>query len=485
MTTLAEAEAVEPAIMDAHTLDLLGFDKVRELLAGYAASSLGRDLARQIEPSTDVAAIRPNCPSRPKWSPPSAWASRRRSAGCTMSAAGPPGRHRHDAHGRATPRSRRDPDCTGAIYRYRMRLDEQLAGLIELLAGIEDLGTVGKSIGGCIDGRGHVLDMASRDLAAVRQKLADLDEKVKAEISRLLRDPELRKILSYPNATVNGDHYVLPVAVNHRHKVPGVVHRTSSTGETVFIEPASIAGLSAERVRLKADEDREVKRVLRRLSGEVGRVAKPLCYALDVIAQLDLITAKARFSRDFDMYPPDVNTEGRLWLRSARHPLLEHLFRNERRETDHDAEPSLDPTHHSTLTNLHAQGRADRRPPRHRLQPARHHRAEHRRQNGHAQDDRPALPDGPVRDAHPGGRGQPGPGLPAHPGRHRRRAEPGTIAQHVQLAHLADRHHLRDRRRRQPGAARRTRRRHRPDRRGGPGPGHPRPARQASAAGRW
>src|SRR5581483_8211644 len=180
-----------------------------------------------------------------------------------------------------------------------------------------------------IDSRGHVLDMASRDLAAVRQKLFDLDEKVKAEIRRLLRDPELRRILSYPNATIHGDHYVLPVAVNHRHKVHGVVHRMSGTGETVFIEPASIAGLSAERVTLKADEDREVKRVLRRLSGEVGRVAKPLCYALDVIAKLDLVTAKARYSRDYDMYPPDVNTDGRLWLRSARHPLLEHLFRNE------------------------------------------------------------------------------------------------------------------------------------------------------------
>ena len=67
------------------------------------------------------------------------------------------------------------------------------------------------------------------------------------QIKRLLRDVELRKILRYPNATVSGDHYVLPVAVNHRHKLQGVVHRTSSTGETVFIEPAGVASLSAER----------------------------------------------------------------------------------------------------------------------------------------------------------------------------------------------------------------------------------------------
>lgn len=321
--------AAEPAIMDAHTLGLLQFDKVRELLAGYAASSLGRELALRVEPSTDIETIR-------------------RDLGLVtemVTALGlgqaPPFSGLHDVRllaRRAAIGTMLTADqllqvgetlgCTGAIYRFRMRLAEHLTGLIDLLSGIEDLGIVGKSIGGCIDGRGHVLDMASRDLAAVRQKLFDLDEKVKAEIKRLLRDPKLRDILSYPNATVSGDHYVLPVAANHRHKVPGVVHRVSGTGETIFVEPASVANLSAERVALKADEDREVKRVLRRLSGEVGRVARPLTYALDVIAQLDLITAKARYSRDYDMWAPDLNTDGRLWLRQARHPILAHLFRD-------------------------------------------------------------------------------------------------------------------------------------------------------------
>jgi DNA mismatch repair protein MutS2 len=316
--------------MDAHTLDLLGFDKLRALLAGYAASSLGADLVRQIEPSRDAAVVRKEIALVTEMvtalglnqAPPFAGlhdvrlVAKRAKIGTMLTA-------------EQLMEVAEALNCTGAMYRYRMRLAEHLSGLIDHLSGIEDLGTVGKSIGGCIDSRGHVLDMASRDLAAVRQKLYELDEKVKAEIRRLLRDPELRKILSYPNATVHGDHYVLPVAANYRHKVPGVVHRVSNTGETLFVEPASIAGLSAERVQLKADEDREVKRVLRRLSAEVGRVANPLVYALEVIAKLDLITAKARYARDYDMYPPDVNTEGRLWLRRARHPLLEALFRND------------------------------------------------------------------------------------------------------------------------------------------------------------
>jgi DNA mismatch repair protein MutS2 len=318
------------ALMDAHTLELLGFDKLRALLATYTASSLGRDLAQQIDPSTDATVIRKEIALTSEMveaiglnqSPPFAGLhdvrllARRAAIGTMLTA-------------EQLIEVAEALNCTGAMYRYRMRLAEHLTGLIDHLSGIEDLGTVGKSIGGCIDARGHVLDMASRDLATVRQKLYDLDEKVKAEIRRLLRDPELRKILSYPNATVHGDHYVLPVSVNYRHKVPGVVHRVSNTGETLFVEPASIAGLSAERVQLKADEDREVKRVLRRLSSEVGRVSKPLVYSLDVMAKLDLITARARYARDFNMYAPDVNTEGRLWLRGARHPLLESLFRNE------------------------------------------------------------------------------------------------------------------------------------------------------------
>jgi DNA mismatch repair protein MutS2 len=327
MITL-DAQREPAALMDAHTLELLGFDKLRALLAAYTASSLGRDLAQQIEPSTDAAAVRKEIGLTGEMveaiglnqSPPFAGLhdvrllARRAAIGTMLTA-------------EQLIEVAEALNCTGAMYRYRMRLAEHLTGLIDHLSGIEDLGTVGKSIGGCIDARGHVLDMASRDLAAARQKLYELDEKVKSEIRRLLRDPELRKVLSYPNATVHGDHYVLPVAANYRHKLPGVVHRVSNSGETLFVEPAGIAGLSAERVQLKADEDREVKRVLRRLSGEVGRVSKPLVYSLDVLAKLDLVTAKARFARDFDMYAPDVNDEGRLWLRQARHPLLEAMFR--------------------------------------------------------------------------------------------------------------------------------------------------------------
>ncbi|MCS7046679.1 MAG: DNA strand exchange inhibitor protein [Gemmataceae bacterium] len=316
--------------MDAHTLELLQFAKVRELIAAEAGSTLGKDLARQALPSTDAEAIRSELALVAELVqilgegqvPPVAGLSdvrlliRRAAIGAMLSA-----EQLLEVAGVLS--------ATGNVYRFRMRLGPQYVRTIQLLAPVEDLGLMAKSIQGCIDARGQVLSMASPDLAQVRLKIAELDDKIQQRLKQLLRDPELRKALRYDHATISGEHFVLPVAVNYRHLVPGVIHRTSSTGETVFVEPAEIAGLGAERVVLKADEQREINKVLRRLSGEVGRLARPLTYALDAMARLDYVTAKAKFARAYGLNCPDLNTEGRLWLRAARHPLLEHLFRTQ------------------------------------------------------------------------------------------------------------------------------------------------------------
>ncbi len=320
--------------MDAHTLELLEFPKIRELLAGYAACSLGKELARQLEPGRDAESIRAEIALVTEMtealvrglSPPFGGLHdirllvRRAAIGSMLSAT-------------ELLEVKDTLQCTGAVYRYRMRLDERWTRLSDLLARVEDLGLVGKTIEGCIDGRGSVLDMAGPELANVRLRLRELEERAQGHIRRLLRDPELRKILRYPNATVSGDHYVLPVAVNYRHKLPGVVHRTSSTGDTLFVEPAGVANLSAERALLKLEEEKEVQKILRRLTGEVGRVARQLQIAIDILARFDLVHAKARYSLDYHMAAPDSNTEGRLWLRQARHPLLEHIFRHDDTET--------------------------------------------------------------------------------------------------------------------------------------------------------
>lgn len=316
-------------MIDSHSLELLEFSKIRELVAGLAVSPLGKELARSLTPRTDLDSLRneialvtelAECLAGGHQPPLSGLSDvrlliRRAMIGSQLSAA-------------ELLAVKELLACTGHMYRYRMRLGERFQRLSHFLARVDDLGMTAKTIEGSLDDRGRLLDMASPALAAVRQKLRELEERMQAQLRRLLRDPEVRKILRFPNATLNGDHYVLPVAANHRHRLPGVVHRTSASGDTVYIEPAALASLAAEKALLKVDEEKEEGRILRQLTAVVGKVARPLQVALEVLAQFDLLQAKARFSLEYRHWPPELNDQGRLRLRQARHPLLEHLFRH-------------------------------------------------------------------------------------------------------------------------------------------------------------
>ncbi len=322
-------------LMDAHTLELLEFTKVRDLVASYAITSLGKQLASQIQPMQQVDLIQKQITLvtemtealSAKQAPPLSGVSdirlliRRAAIGSSLT----PNEFNQVKEVLA---------ATGAAYRYRMRLDPRWNSLITLLARVEDMGSLARTIEGIIDSRGQVHDMASPELGSVRQRLHELDERVQQELKRILRDPVIRSALRYSHATLSGDHHVLPVAVNHRQKVPGVVHRTSSTGDTVYVEPAGIANMNADRSLIKVEEDKEIARILRRLTAEVAQVAKPLQVALDLLAQIDLVQAKAQYSLEYEMNAPRINTERRLWLHSARHPLLLHLFRHQATATE-------------------------------------------------------------------------------------------------------------------------------------------------------
>jgi DNA mismatch repair protein MutS2 len=126
-----------------------------------------------------------------------------------------------------------------------------------------------------------------------------------------------------------GHHYVLPIAKEHRGEIQGSVHRTSASNETVYIEPQAIAEHSAQLSFLRAREAKEIRRILRWLSAQVGQVADSLLGSLETLGELDLIHARGRYSLDGRMSPPDFNEEGKLALRGARHPLLEALFRGD------------------------------------------------------------------------------------------------------------------------------------------------------------
>ena len=314
--------------MDPRSAEILEFPKIREILCSYAESSLGSELAQAIRPLSSVEEIR----------------AEQKLLGEMMDAVssdlGPPVARLKDIRllvRRAAIGAQMDAGqlleicevllLTGAIFRWRSKLNERHHGLDDLAATISDLGPVARNIQGCIDSRAHVLDMASVELAEVRRKIAELDERLKNLVTRFLKDPEIRKVLRYPKASMEGDRFVLPVAANHRHRISGVVHRTSASGETLFIEPLAIANLGVERSLLKVEEEREIRKILRRLAGEVAKVANPLGHAINQMAKLDFLQAKSRLGLDYRMSIPHFSNENKMLLKAAKHPVLSQIFR--------------------------------------------------------------------------------------------------------------------------------------------------------------
>jgi DNA mismatch repair protein MutS2 len=316
--------------MDAHTLDLLEFEKVRSLVAAQAACSLGKDAARRMEPSTDPGEIRARQSLTTEM------------ADALSSGLHPPFGGLHDIRPlvrRARVGSTLAAEelaetvetlrAIDALRDWLERVGDQFPRLGGMKAAVGHFEGVSNAIDACIDSRGKILDTASRKLSAIRREVGQVEERIQETLRRMLRSPEMKRIMRYPNFTMVGHHYVLPIAKEHRGEIQGSVHRTSASNETVFIEPQAIAEQSAQLSYLQAKEAKEIRRILRWLSAQVGQVADELLGSLDTLADLDLIFARARYSLDYRMSPPDFNTEGRLSLRGARHPLLEALFRTD------------------------------------------------------------------------------------------------------------------------------------------------------------
>jgi DNA mismatch repair protein MutS2 len=213
----------------------------------------------------------------------------------------------------------------GLLSGWMARVGDQFPRLGGLRAGVGEFSAVAAAIESCLDSRASVLDTASRRLSALRREIAQTQERIQETLRRMLRDPEIRRILRYPNFTMVGHHYVLPVAKEHRGELQGSVERSSATNETVYIEPTAISEHSAQLSYLRSREAKEIRRILRWLTAQVGMVADSVMQTLTVMTRLDLIYASARFSMSYRMSAPSMNFEGQLVLHEARHPLLEAI----------------------------------------------------------------------------------------------------------------------------------------------------------------
>lgn len=169
----------------------------------------------------------------------------------------------------------------------------------------------------------EVADTASPELQAIRKRIQRAEAKVREHLDVLIHSTTKQKFLQEQIVTMRFGRYVVPVKAEYRSEIPGLVHDTSSSGATIFVEPMSVVEANNEIRVLQAEEKEEIERILIALSAEVGSFANELCTGYQMAVELDLIFAKASLAYDMKATLPKLNDNGRVELRQARHPLID------------------------------------------------------------------------------------------------------------------------------------------------------------------
>lgn len=201
-----------------------------------------------------------------------------------------------------------------------------LAGRAASLADFRD---VHGAIRRCLLPNGEVSDEASPALGRIRATVAETREAIQKTLKQILRARNAEAGEDY--VTLRNERFVIPVRVENRRSVHAVVHGTSATGQTVFLEPFETVEANNQLVQLAEDEAAEIARILRELTERLEASRGPLQSATATIAQLDGVFARARFARDFDAAVPEFSNADELRLADARHPVLEDKLKKEHR----------------------------------------------------------------------------------------------------------------------------------------------------------
>lgn len=169
---------------------------------------------------------------------------------------------------------------------------------------------------------GRVDDRASGELAKIRKRIMIAEDRLKQKLNEILRSQTYAGMLQDAVVSERMGRHVVPVKRQFSKSFPGSVIDASSTGATVFMEPAATARFHEELNRLKAEEESEVFRILAHLTGLVEMWCRELSINYEAVIHYDFIFAKAKYSRDLDMRPVKLNTSGRTVIVQGRHPLL-------------------------------------------------------------------------------------------------------------------------------------------------------------------
>ncbi len=169
----------------------------------------------------------------------------------------------------------------------------------------------------------EIADAASPELADIRRHKRAAAAKGRQILQKIISSPSYKNVLQESLITQRGGRFVVPVKAECRGELPGLVHDTSSSGATLFIEPMGVVQANNELKELEAKEEKEIDRILMSLSAEAAGFEENIIWDYDILVHLDLIFARGELSYEMDAMRPEVREDGGVMLRRARHPLLE------------------------------------------------------------------------------------------------------------------------------------------------------------------
>ncbi len=337
--------------MDAKSFHTLEFDKVLNILAGYTSFSAGENLARSLQPTTDMFEARQR-------------QAETREAVLLL-----------DTHTNITIGGARDVrqsvenalrgftlpaedllavrgTITAArnLRRQLIKAEDEFPHLADIAHLIEECPGIVSAIGNTIDERGEVLDSASAKLAKIRQEQRTVYGRIQDKLQRILQSSQ-NQYLQEPIVTMRNGRYVLPVKADAKGRLKGIVHDHSGSGATLWMEPIGTVELNNEYRGLHLQEQEEINRILAELSAKIADQGDSIKRVVERMAELDLIFARARYAAviegiepEFEEWrtfapprppkhanerakwtPPPRNYHpgSTVWVKGARHPLLD------------------------------------------------------------------------------------------------------------------------------------------------------------------
>lgn len=307
--------------MNQRVLSVLEFNKIVEQLKKYAETSLGKDKAGKLMPSADLEEVK----KLQEETDEAAHILRlnhlipfggirdireslkRSSIGGVLSAL-------------------ECLDIANTIYGGRQvknfisGLEEELPILKNLAENLISLRELEQEIKRCIDDYGEILDNATPKLRGLRSSIRAFESRVRERLESYTRTHS--QMLSDAIVTIRNDRYVLPVKHEYRSQIGGIVHDQSSSGQTLFMEPRAVVDLNNQLQEAIIKEKQEIEKILTELSAEIAQEESELTNNLQILAEIDFISARAKLAKSMKAVKPEMNGDGIIKMKQARHPLI-------------------------------------------------------------------------------------------------------------------------------------------------------------------